>query len=683
MDDKDLLDEAKSLFSRAKDAWSEIYQEAQNDLYFLSDVPGSQWDQRAYDKRLTKGKPALEMDQLDKYINQVVNEERMSTPTINIIPDGAGSAKEDAEAFQGIIRNIEYQSDADTAYDTGAESAVKCSLGFIGVDHEFEEDSFNQRLKIRRIVNPLSVYLDPESIEIDGSDAMYAFEIEIITAKEFKKLYPEKAPVSFSDEPNVKPANRDEQSVTLVQLYKIEEVTQQVGTLDGINMEPVQDGIQYLQTRKITKRIVRRYRLSGQDVLAETTFPGRYIPLVPVYGREMWRDGKRYLLSLIRKAKPAQQMYNMMKSLEVELIMRQPRSNFMASSAAIENYANDWKNPENVAVLQYNHVDEAQQPIPQPTPLPPPQYPVAIGQAAQEAVQAIKDATGIYDAALGMKSNETSGIAIQRRQQEGDVATFHFADNRVKSICQVGRVLLFAIPEIYDTARVTQIIDQEENPKLIGVNGAMAEGQEKPINLNKGKFTVKVTTGASFTTRRQEAAQLMGDAIKAAPQLMQVMGDLYFENMDMPGAQEIANRLKKTMPPNLVDGDDKNPEVANLQAQLQQATQALQALQAQLAQANKETQQKDAELAIKAKDVDNKAQLGAADIQLKEKQLVMDAQMKQIDMQEKQIELEIKQIELKIKEIEAASKLQAAHIQSENSKMELFHNAIANNQGDV
>lgn len=672
------VQEVKDLYGTTTDAWSQVYQECENDLYFISDLPGAQWDEKAYENRRRKGRPALSLDQLDKFINQVVNDEKMSTPTINIVPDGSDSSKEDAEIFQGIIRNIEYQSDADTAYDTGAESAVKCSLGFIKIDHEFEDNGFDQRLVIKRCVNYAAFYIDPDSVNIDGSDAMYAFEIEEMTDKDFKKLYPDKAPISFTDNPMIRPQDTDVNIITIAQFYKIDETEKTIGQLDDGTIEEAQDDVSYARTRKIKDRTVRRYKFSGEDMLEETTFPGRYIPIIPVYGKEMWRDGKRYLHSLIRKAKSGQQLFNLWKSLETEILMRQPRANFIGPAAAVGDRLNDYKNPEDVAYLAYEHQDEEGNPIPPPTQMSPPQFPSGVDAAAQGAIQAIKDSMGIYDASLGMRSNETSGIAIKSRQQEGDVATFHFSDNRVKSITQVGRVLLFAIPEVYDTPRILQMIDMEENPKTIGINGEMVEGQEKPIDLKKGKFTVKVTTGASFLTRRQESADFMQSAITADPELMKVIGDLYFENLDMPGSQEIANRIKKTMPPNLVEDDGKDPMVAQLQMQLQQATQALQMLQQQLQAADKTSQQKDAELMLKAKEIDGDSQIAQADLALKSQQMQMDAQSKQIDLQEKQVELQIKQLDLEIKRIEADATIVKLNMQ----QAQAMQNNVANtNQG--
>lgn len=670
----DILSEAKDLYSRTTDAWGEIYEAAQQDLIFLSDMPGAQWDGKAYENRKKKGRPALSLDQLDKFINQVVNDEKMSTPTINIIPDGDESSKEDAEIFQGIIRNIEYQSDADTAYDTGAESAVKCSIGFIKVDHDYEDDGFTQRLIIKRCVNPFAYYIDPDSVHVDGSDAMFAFELEQLTVKKFKELYPEQKTVPFTDDPLVQGKSSDEDMITIVQYYKVKETPRNIGQLPDGSIEDVQDGIPYLKTRKITDRTICRYKMSGDAILEETTFPGRYIPIIPVYGKEMWRDGKRFLHSLIRKAKSGQQLFNMWKSLETEILMRQPRANFIGPAAAVGDRINDWKNPEDVAYLAYQHLDDQGQPIPPPQQMNPPQFPAGVDAAAQGAVQAIKDSMGIYDASLGMRSNETSGVAIQRRQQEGDVATFHFSDNRVKSITQVGRVLVFAIPEVYDTPRILQMIDNEENPKLIGINGQMVEGQEQPVDLSKGKYTVKVTTGASFLTRRQATADFMQNAIQADPELIKVVGDLWFENLDMPGAQEIANRLKKTMPPGLVEDDGKDPAIQQLQTQLQQAMQALQAMQAQLESKNKVDQQKDAEIMLKAKDIDSKSQIETGKLKLQEQQMILDSQGKQADLEIKDKEIQIKQMDLDIKRIEADALIVRLNMEQKQS----LQNNIAN-----
>lgn len=606
-DDK-TLKRAQDRYKIAKDAWSDVYSKATDDLQFQSDEPFAQWDKEEATSRTRVKRPVLTIDQLGQFVHQVVNDIRMNTPSINVLPDGDGADVETSEIYQGLIKAIEYNSQADVAYDTAVDFSVKSSIGFIRVDHGYTASTgFDQELLIKRVVNPQSILLDPDSIEPDGSDAKYAFALEEVDREQFIKDYPDATPVSFGDtDPNK--TRQDDKKLTIAEYFEIIETTTNMGLTDSGDTEEVDEKKKYKTTRKQTKCTIKRTKLSGEDVLEETTFPGIYIPLVPVYGEEQWIQGKRNLNSLIRKSKEAQYMYNLWKSLETELLLKQQQAPVQAAVGQMEGFEDDWKTPDKAMVLYYNQKDVNGDPAPPPQRLQPPTIPTGIVNAARETVDDIKATMGMYSASIGQRSNETSGIAINSRKKEGDVATYHFGDNLTRSIAQVGKIIVFAIPGVYTGPRIIKIVGQEDEIKMIAINGAKpTKDQKRAFDLNQGKFNVRVVTGPSFTTQRQEAAQQYTQLIQAMPDLMPVIGDLVFKYQDTPGSQAISARLKKTIDPKFLD--EESPEAAQvkqLQGQLQQMGQA----------AQQEIQQLQAQLANK--DVDNKVKLAETEIKQEE-----------------------------------------------------------------
>ena len=284
----------------------------------------------------------------------------------------------------------------------------------------------------------------------------------------------------------------------------------------------------------------------------------------------------------------------------------------------------------------------------------------------------IKATTGIFDASLGNRSNETSGVAIQRRQQEGDTATFHFADNLTRAIAYAGKIIISAIPTIYDTARVLNIMDVEGNVKKVGVNGEITEEQDVEVDLTRGRYTVKVTTGPSFTTKRQESADFFGKLAQSQPEMMEIVGDLVFKYMDLPGAEALSERIKKTMDPRLLE-EDNDPMAAQyqqqmeaMQQQLQMAAQELQALQQQL-------DNKEADTAIKVQGEQNKVEIESAKLMLQQSEM-------EADMQIKLQELEIKQKELAIKEQEIMLRLEEIRMQKELRELEILAGSAQNQE---
>jgi len=635
--------------------WRDNYDNAHNDLEFLSDTPGAQWDSELYQQRVESGRPAVTIDQLDQFINQVANEVKANTPTINVYPGDEKGSQLMGDIFKGVVRAIEYNSGADDVYDTALVNSIRCSIGWLRVDHDYVEGTNLQELLLRRVTNPLSVFLDPESVDIDGSDAQFAFVEDELDQKSFKKRFPKANPISFGE---TRECSKDE-NVKVVEFFEIVEESEEIeenGQLVG---------------RSVKK--VKRLIMNGEAVIDEGYFPGKYIPLVPVYGNELWVKNKRVLMSLIRKAKEPQQMFNLWKSLETEILQKQPQAPIMVAEGQIEDYADDWSNPSKSMALRYRQTDSQDKPAPAPQRLLPPQVPAGIVNASMGARDDIKGTMGLYNASIGMVSNETSGIAISERKAQGQMATYQFGDNLFKSIAQVGRVLVYAIPDIYSEARVLRIIGKEDEPKIIGVNGQVVEGQPQTINLSKGVYEVRVTTGAPFSSLRQEAAQTLMQLLTANPQLMQVFGDLLFKNMDFPAAQDIAERIKKTMPPHILN-EGVTPEQAQIQQQMQQAQAVVTQLQEQMKVMAQKLENKQAENQIKVGEAQLKAQSEAEKMEIEKAKLQLEVVERQREYEIKQQELAIKKEELEIKRQEALQ----SNLSERLERMEAIFNKINN-----
>lgn len=644
-----VLDRAKKNAAHANSMWREIYNKAREDLRFLSDDPSAQWDANDYETRTNKKKPVLTIDQLMQFVNQVSNNVRMNTPSVNIIPNDQDASEKIAEIFKGRIKDIEHQSKADDAYDTAVNSAIKCSIGFIRVDHKYKEDvGFEQEICIDRVVNPFSIMIDPNSIQPDGSDAEWAIIIDEMTEADFLKQYPNEQPVSFDmDDLTRSSGDKQENIINIIEYFEIEREYKMVGLLEIGDTEEVQEGRQYQRKRKVEKRIVHRYKMSGEKILEQTTFPGKYIPVVPVYGEEAWEAGQRKINSLIRRAKDAQRMFNYWKTMEAEILIRAPKATAIAPVGTTEDFADDWLNPEKAAVLRYTPKTAPNgQFVPAPQLTPPIQIPVGISQASMQAQQDIKTVLGLYNAYVGDRSNEQSGVAINARKIQSEAAVYHFGDNLVRSIAQVGRILVSMIPIIDNEPKLVNVIGEEGEAKLVGINGALAPEQKESYYLDRGQYSVRVTTGTSTPTMRQEAALLFRDIVTAQPDMMTVVGDLMFKYQDFPGAAAVSDRMKALLRPEIkaaVDGE--NPELAQMQAQNQE-------LQGVLQQMQQELQSKQAELQMKQQEIAAKAQSESADNQIEIAKLQLEAERLAGEMNIKTQEIALKERELALKEAE-------------------------------
>ena len=606
MAEKDILAEAKEAFKDAVECESQNRTDMLADLRFAR--MGEQWPDDIKRQRERDGRPTLVINKLPAFGRQVVNDARQNRPCITVTGVDSQSDPKTAEVLSGLIKHIERQSCADVAYDTAIDFAVYGGIGYIAVNTDYADgESFDQELKIERVVNPFSVYGDADAESADGSDWKYAFQTVSGDKGELKKKYGKREISSWTglgtgdetDDEDLRLARFwrvTQQKKTLVQLTNGGVITEDKLTEDFLALLAASGIGPGEQTREITVPKVSLYLLSDNEVIETTEWAGKYIPLIPVYGEEVWIESERRWKSLIRDAVDSQRAFNYWRSTATELVALQPKAPWLGPKGSFKTDAVKWAtaNTENHQYLEYD-------PIPnQPPPMRQPFAGMPAG-ALQEALNAsddMKSILGIYDASLGARSNETSGRAIMARQRESDVGTFHFVDNLTRSIRQVGKVLVDLIPKIYDTPRIVRIIGKEESVGQVPINQqyqAQDDNGQPYLALHDfgvGKYDVDVKAGPSYTTQRQEAATQMAELIRAAPELLSVAGDLLVKNLDWPGADELAKRLEK-----LVPGNEQNPQAMQqaMAAAQQQTEQAQQAMQ-QVQQGQQEIEQGKAEI---------------------------------------------------------------------------------------
>ena len=616
----DILATAKERFALSLERTSDNREMQRDDIRFAAASPDSPWQWEKNDQIARKGRPMLTINKMPQHIRQVTNDIRQNRPSIRFRPADDKADPEVAEILQGLVKHIEANSDADIVYDTAAEHQVVHGLGYMRVLTDYiRPDSFDQDIFIGRIKDPFKCYDDPSIQDPVGSDRRFFFIEERMKEDEFKSEYPDAEPIDWTFSKDEGGWFSGDKEVRVVEYYELTDKPSELllwangsTSYKGDPLPPgVFNGEVPLKTRKANKQTVIWRKLNGQEVLEERDIKCRYIPVARVVGNEWEVDGKTYISGIVRNAKDSQRMYNVAQSAIVERVLQSPKTPFVAPAEAIEGYEKQWQsaNTANHAFLPYNHVDENGNPIPAPSRVSPATVETGLNQIAIGASDDMKAETGQYDASLGQKSNETSGRAIMARQREGDTSTYHYVDNLARAVRHIGRIILDLIPHIYDTQRIALILGEDDSQANVTIDPANPEalteyrdeqGELKRIfNPNIGTYDIYTTTGPSFTTRRMEAVDAMTAMTQANPQLWQVIGDLLVKNMDWPGAEEMADRLKLTLLPNVqaeIDKDEGEPEVPpqvqqameQMQGQVQQLDQVIQQMQSEVEKAEQE-----------------------------------------------------------------------------------------------
>lgn len=603
----EILRVARERFVLSEEAFSDIRSIALEDLEFRA---GEQWPEGVKNERNLDGRPCLTINRIPQFIRQITNDQRQNRPAIRVSPVDDKADIETAKILQGMIRHIEYNSSADTAYDTAFEGAVTKGFGYFRIITDYvDAKSFDQEILIKKIQNSFSVYPDPFSKESDGSDMNWCLIVDDVNKDDYDAMYGESELSQMQDWQGIGDQSEGWVSGKSCRIaeyfYKDYKETTIVLLSNGQVIEKSEAknlpiDVTIVNERKASIPTVKWLKINGIEILEETEWMGQWIPIIPVYGDELNVNGKKILEGVIRHAKDSQRMYNYWASTETEAIALAPKAPYLVAEGQIKGFENQWReaNRKNQAFLTYKPVSSGGTTIgaPQRNTYEPPVQ--AVSNARMLASEDLKATTGIYDAALGNRSNENSGVAIQRRNAQSQTSNFHFVDNLSRSLKHAGRILVDLIPKIYDAPRAARILGEDGEQEIVRINEEFEkDGQIVNYNLSRGKYDVAVDVGPSFATKRQEALTSMIDLTKTYPQIMGVAGDLLVKNMDWQGAQEIADRLKKTLPPGVAD-DDKNKQQVppEMQAQMQQMGGMIDQLTQKLNEANEQIKTKSIEI---------------------------------------------------------------------------------------
>ena len=611
-DDHDKMATMRSRLQMAQAAYSDSREDELDDLRFMAGSPDNQWQWPA-DVLATRGsvqgqtinaRPCLTINKLPQHVRQVTNEQRQNRPSGKVIPADDNADVQVAEIFNGVVRHIEYMSDADVAYDTACDNQVTYGEGYIRLLTEYcNEESFDQDIRIARVRNAFSVYMDPTIQDPCGADAEWCFVTEDILISDYERMFPDASPVSTIMSQGVGNESMAqwlaEDTIRIAEYFykSYEKATLNLypdnqtafkGTPQDANLQMMFG--KPIRSREVDRQKVMWMKTNGFDILDEREWPGKWIPVVRVVGNEWEVEGKLYISGLVRNAKDAQRMYNYWTSQEAEMLALAPKAPFIGYGGQFEGYEMQWKtaNTTNWPYLEVNPdvTDGAGAVLPLPQRAAPPLPQTGLIQAKMGAGEDIKATTGQYDASLGQQGNERSAKAIVAREKQGDVGTYHYVDNLARAIRHITRQIVDLIPKIYDTQRIARIIGVDGDVDMVKFNPTQKEPVkeirdemgaliEKVYNPGVGTYDVMVTTGPGYMTKRQEALDAMSQILQSNPALWSVAGDLFIKNMDWPGAQEMAERFKKILDPKVLSEGDQSPEMMAAQQQMEAMTQEL------------------------------------------------------------------------------------------------------------
>lgn len=653
--DEEFMQLARERFKVCVDAESARREQMLMDLQFRcgDDSNQYQWDAQVLRARVKKRRPSHTVNRIPEFTKHVVNNMRQSRPSIKINPVGDGADQEQAELRQGLIRNIEINSQAPATYDTAFEHMCIMGLGWMRVVDDWSDvDSLDKDILIRWVSNPFSVYSDPSACLPDWSDMKYAFVVNDIMPAEFRARYGEEKAVNASNfksigdqASNWSPGGK----IRVAEYFRIEEEEDVLCLLEkeqdpegepltrwlsdlpkGMYRRSGDDRLMMtdLETGEVTDEgvAVQRSRpvvywslITGLNKLQERKWKGPNIPLVPVIGNQFDLDGERLISGMVRFARELQRLYNYVFSTLTEVVALTPKNQFIAEVDQLAEFRDMFEraniDPQSVLVYKMK-VD------PSGSAIPPPQRQSAVVEisglvnALQIIDNMLKSIFGIYDASLGQRGPQESGSAINARKIESDTSTYDWGDNFIRALEYLGRIINGLLPKYYNRpGRIVRILREDQNSDTVVINKTFIDKktkQPKKFDLDSGKYSVEVSTGPSYQTKRKESADSMINFFKLYPAGLQACAHILAREMDFPGKDAIASQLEKLLPPNLQEPKDgeEGPDPQVLQQQAAQLSQLVQALTQALHEATDKTELERMKQMFQTMRDDQKSQMG-------------------------------------------------------------------------
>lgn len=535
---------------------------AVEDIKFAQTEDG-QWDEGAKEKR--KNRPRFTINRVAGAIDQLVGDQRQNRTDIKIRPVSGGANEDVAKVYTGLIRNIESASKASNAYDCAFDEVINGGYGGWRVITEFnDDDAFEQDIKIKPLnTATTSLWFDDAAKEYDRRDALWAFVTVDMPTEEHAKRFPNSPASAWSQEDfdnsgcsswvssnTVKVAEYwvktpITKELALLSDGRVIDAEEEKAVLDELSKQ----GITVKRTRKVKSHKVEMYLMDGSTILeGPKPWAGKFIPLIPMYGRQSHIEGQTYTRGIVRFAKDASRIYNYEISSVIETSALTPKDPLWYTPAQIKGHETKYRTftTQNSPFMPYN---------------PDPKAPGAPQRGGAPAVQTgsmsiiqnasmdIYHVTGMQPPSIGANPELKSGKAIQAQERLGDRGQFIFTDNLVKSQEYCAEILIDLIPRIYDTERQVRIMAQDGESENVFINQAVRDeqtGEDVLVNdLSTGKYDVVAESGPAFATQRQESAQQILDLIATSPMFENLAMDLVAKDLPILESKELTKRVRK------------------------------------------------------------------------------------------------------------------------------------------
>lgn len=660
MPDFNNLTDVLNLLKKAQEAEHDNRIRVREVIHFLEKDDG-QWEPAIISKM--NNRPRYTFDKCNPVVDSIAGEMEQAEFAIRVRPAGGDATKELAKLYDGIVRNIENLSNASSVFDAAGRNMVASGFDAWRVVQDWADgDSFEQDLFIRKVANAVDrVWFDTNAEMQDMSDAKWCFVLQSLSKDEYDERFPEGSGASVGDDRESevyshKPAQvvvgeflwkkPTKKELVLMSNSKVYEVNDD---FKKVEKELKELGVTELKRRNRDSFKVMTRLFDGSDWLSaekETVF--KWIPIIPTYGNFKISENKVIYRGAVNKLMDPQRVYNYAKSREIEEGALAPRGKYWMTrqQAAKDQATLQTMNTNADPVQLYTHVPEQPVPFWQGGA----QINSGLQLTSQDAAKDVIEASGIFAANQGNAPLQ-SGVAIELQQNKGDTSTIKYFKSQEVAICQTARVLVDAIPKVYDTKRQIRVLGEDGSFDMEMLNDEIFDQEtQKMVSLNdlrQGKYDVTCDVGPAFKNRQQETIKAITEIAAVDPTILEEGADVLLNNIQSPGIDTLMERRRARMVRNGIIPEkqwteEEREEIQQLiqQQQEQEANQPPDPVQQAILE---QTQANTADVVSKAEERQDNALLKAEDLRIKEQQQLVNIQQQSEKQDLEELKVSIQQ----------------------------------------
>lgn len=543
------------LREKVQDDERDMRERCREQAHFLKDRDG-QWEQSIIQKMGSR--PRYQFDRTTIIINTIAGEIEQNEFSGRVVAKGERAGGDIAETYDGLLRSIHNLSNADTIFKDAGRRIVGYGFDAWCIVNDWADvDAFEQDLLIRPIPDALNrVWLDC-TLDAERENTRYGFIDAVFTSKDdYHETFPDGTGQTLGAGRESNVYDRDALEIITSDCYYIKHQQREIHLLsDGrvVDDEEYQKVAAGLAIRGVTIEKSRKRKIpvcymrtfDGHDWLSEEKrTPFSYIPIIGVYGNFDVIENKRVYFGETEKLMDPQRVYNYARSREIEEGALAPRRKIMMTPAQAKGHENQLKtlNTNADPVQFYNPDTQAQPPYETMGPVINP----ALAQTSQTAALDLQEISGSFNPGVGKPVSGHSGVAYELLQNKTDTGNNHYMEALKRAIAHTGKIIVDAIPKVYDTAgRQIRMLGEDGSIEFKSINEEGPKGIMR--DLSQGHYDFTVTTGPSFKNRKTEGLNAMLELLKVDPTILQDGKDVLINSMDAPYIDKLAERIRAQM----------------------------------------------------------------------------------------------------------------------------------------